>query len=84
MRQEGGVVGLGDLGCFVVLGLFERLFVVRAAALGVIGGGCVCAVFVVASCVADTIIVDTAVGDVTVVVVVEVAGGRWGSGQLRS
>lgn len=70
MRRERGVVGLRDPGCLVVFGFFERLVTVRAAVLDSIGDGRVCAVFVVASCVADAVIVDAATGGAGVVVVV--------------
>lgn len=61
MRREGGVVRLGDPGCFVVFVLPERLLAVGPTTLDSIGGGCVSAVFVVASRVADAVIVDTVI-----------------------
>lgn len=69
MRREGGVVGLRDPGC-LVFGLLERLVTIGIVVLGLIGGGRVCAVFVVASRVADAVIVDVAVCGAVVVVVV--------------
>lgn len=59
MRREGSVVRLGDPGSFVVFVLPERLLAVGPTILDSIRGGCVSAVFVVASCVADAVVVDT-------------------------
>lgn len=69
MRREGGVVGLRDPGRVAILGLLERLIAVGAGVLDSIGGCRVCAIFVVAAGVADTVIVDTAIGGPDVVVV---------------
>lgn len=70
MRREGVVVGLRDPGCLVVFGLLERLLTIGTVVLDPIGGGRVCAVFVVASRVADAVIVNTAICGAIVVVVV--------------
>lgn len=84
MPREGGVVGLRDLGRVAVLGLVERLIAVGAGVLDSIGGCRVCAVFVVAAGVANTVIVDAAIGGAGVVVVQVAVGGGWGGGKLRS
>lgn len=68
--REGGVVGFRDSGCLVVFGLLERLLAVGAVILDSIGGCRVCAVFVVASRVADAVVVNTAIRGAVVVVVV--------------
>lgn len=83
MRREGGVVGLRDPGCLVVFGFLERLLAVGAVVFDSIGGGRVCAIFVVASCVADAVIVNTAIRGAIVVVVVQIAVGNW-VGKLRA
>lgn len=83
MRREGGVVRLRDPGCFVVFVLPEGSPAAGPSILDSVGGGRVCAVFVVASCVADSVIIDTAISG-AVVVWIAVDGWGWGCGKLRT
>lgn len=62
MGREGGVVGLGNPGCLVVSALLERLVGVGRAVLDSVGGGGICPVFVVASCIVMAVVVRIAVG----------------------